>query len=494
MLAVSTRMLYIHSTPPESPIGSTDAWGYHRLALNLDRGNGFSLRRQAPFVPDSVRTPLYPFSLLLIRRALNPYPRTVVTVQALLDGMTTLCTFALAAQTATTLGWAPTPSHRSGYLAALLYALNPTQIRLVNELLTETLLSFLIACSLLVLLQSMRLVAHHPSATSGIGPPMLSLSLGLLAGACVLCKPNVQFLPLIWLACLMLRRAQNGIEHDRRQAGRREKPAAQRTFGWSSLHWRHAGLAAGAYLAVLAPWIIRNTLVFGRPFLSTAFEGNVSRVSAPATLLTIRDEHAIPWSAEWEEAFGQIVAETAERFAWNRPWESLSARELDTANRQVYWIARTILRQHPTAWAKSHALGTLRHMEPGIYRVLHIRLTSRPWPPGILEDAVIHCAREIIHREWDAATRIIGQERWSKLTSLQRGLWWGMLLAQTIGLAMMLRGAWVLRAHRMVALGFLGTVSYVLVLPGPIAYERFRAPVTSLIAVLISVATYTRTA
>ena len=39
-----------------------------------------------------------------------------------------------------------------------------------------------------------------------------------------------------------------------------------------------------------------------------------------------------------------------------------------------------------------------------------------------------------------------------------------------------------------VAAGLLGTLAYVLLLPGPIAYERFRAPILSLIVALIAIA------
>ena len=72
VLAVGIRLLYITSTSPDAPIGSVDAWGYHRLALNIERGNGFSLRRESPYVPDSVRTPLYPGFLLVVRSAFGP--------------------------------------------------------------------------------------------------------------------------------------------------------------------------------------------------------------------------------------------------------------------------------------------------------------------------------------------------------------------------------------------------------------------------------------
>jgi hypothetical protein len=247
-----------------------------------------------------------------------------------------------------------------------------------------------------------------------------------------------------------------------------------------------------AFLVTLSPWITRNALVFGRPFLSTAFEGNVSRVSAPAALITARGEYAIPWSAQWEAAFGEIVAQTAARYGWDKPWETLPTRELDLANRQVYRIARQVLAQHPLAWLGSHTLGMLRYVEPQIYRVLHTRFAGQPWPPDVLDDVVIHTVRAALGGNWDRAGSIVARERWARLTPFQRGLWWGVLLAQHIGFILMLRGAWRMRVQPALAIGLLGSLACVLWLPGPIAYERFRVPVLSLVVTLIVLGTVHR--
>ncbi|MFN2156611.1 MAG: hypothetical protein ACK2UX_15370, partial [Anaerolineae bacterium] len=74
-LALSVRVLYLYSKAPDAPIASVDGWGYYRLALNLAQGNGFSLDAEAPYLPSSVRTPLYPLFLLAVRKLLGPAPR-----------------------------------------------------------------------------------------------------------------------------------------------------------------------------------------------------------------------------------------------------------------------------------------------------------------------------------------------------------------------------------------------------------------------------------
>jgi hypothetical protein len=278
----------------------------------------------------------------------------------------------------------------------------------------------------------------------------------------VLCKPNVQYLPLIWAAVIAL-------YHPRHRRRTLAGPVVL--------------LALTA--AALAPWWARNAQLFGRPFLSTAFEGNLSRVSAPAAIAWSRGEYTIPWSAEWDALFAEIINETAERHAWDRPWGSLNAREAYDHNRQVYLTARKALTARPGAWLASHLLGVVRYLEPQTYRVCYARASGREWPPDVLDDAVLHVIREIARGRWEKVGEIIVQQRWEKLTALQRAVWWGTFVGQAIGLTLACRGLWRLRSRRAHAAVLWLTVTYVLLVPGPIAYERFRIPVTSLILVLV---------
>jgi 4-amino-4-deoxy-L-arabinose transferase-like glycosyltransferase len=451
LLAVGARLLYILDRAPDMPIASVDAWGYHRLALNLEQGNGFSLNREDPFLPDSIRTPLYPAFLWLVRRTLGPSPRAAAVVQALLEGSTMLLVWWLGSQLA---------GRRAGRIAALLYALNPTQIRYTGELLTETLLSLLLAASLCALVRYVH-ERGKPQETRHHSLLWLTLSATIL-GLAVLCKPNVQYLPPLWLFALAA-----GRSRDRRR------------------FLSEAGLLLGIPLALALPWIARNQVVLGRPFLSTAFEGNVSRISAPATLAAVQDEYAIPWSAQWDALFGEVVEKTAERYVWDKPWDTLTAQELDQHNHQVFLVARQILIRHPWAWLTSHTQGLVRYLEPKTFLVCYAQFTGRHWPPDVLDDALIHVARAIARGKWKQAGQVISSERWTRLDPLQRMVWWGTLAGQVIGLALVVRGLWRLRNQRTVAIALALTITYVMWLPGPIAYERFRVPVTSLILSLV---------
>ncbi len=445
LLALGVRLLYVGSLPVDAPIASVDAWGYHRLAINVEAGHGFSLRRRPPFIPDSVRTPLYPLFLLLIRRSLSSSPRMAAIVQGVVDSFTAIITWGLAH----CLG-----GRRAGRVAALLYALSPTQVRYVGELLTETLLSLLLTLSALVL------VGFLHSARRSQKRWWLVL-LGGLSGLAALCKPNAQFLPLIWLAGVVAARGRS--------------------------RWLGDALSLLLpFCLTVSPWIVRNAHAFGRPFLSTAFEGNVSRVSAPATLAFAQGRYVPPWSAEWESLFGKIVSQAAARYRWRRPWNELDARELYIADHQVYLVAREVLARHPFAWVGSHAQGLLRYLEPQTFKACYARFTGREWPPDVLDDAIIHLLRAVLSGDVPAAWEIVADERWNRLSVAQRAVWWSTLVAQLAGSALVLRGAWRLRGVSPAALPLLMAACYLLALPGPIAYERFRVPVMGVLLALLS--------
>ncbi len=438
LLALGLRLLYIAALSADSPIASIDAWGYHRLALNLAQGNGFSLQRASPFISDNIRTPLYPLFLLLIRQTFGPSPRMAAVAQAMLETLTTLLTYRLAARLA---------GRPAGRLAALLYALYPTQVHYTHELLTEIPLALLLTWSILVFLEYTRSSRR-----------LWLIGLAGLSGLTVLCKPNLQYLPLLWAALI----GWGGRQHARRLL-------------------RDVVLFAGIVICILLPWMARNRLTFGRWLLSTAFEGNLSRVSVPAALAQADGLYVPPWSEVWEGYFLRLVEQTAQAHGWSKPWHTLTAGELDAQNHQIYLAARRVIGQHVAAWMVSHAQGLLRYLEPQTFKVCYARFAGRHWPADVLDDVPIHAVRWIGGGHWGEAVRLVWEERWLKLDGAQRMVWWGMLVGQIIGGIVVGRGVWRLRRQSAVAAILLLTIGYVLILPGPIAYERFGVPVSGLL-------------
>lgn len=60
-----------------------DSFGYIQLAENLKEGRGFSWEKEEPFTPNSFRTPIYPFFLLLHKVIFGNYFSALITQSAL---------------------------------------------------------------------------------------------------------------------------------------------------------------------------------------------------------------------------------------------------------------------------------------------------------------------------------------------------------------------------------------------------------------------------
>jgi hypothetical protein len=75
-------------------------------------------------------------------------------------------------------------------------------------------------------------------------------------------------------------------------------------LGWSLVRrWRPAVLVLATAGLVLLPWFARNRPVFGRWFLSLAFEDNLAHSSAVATLFEAESATVTPWTPVREDAY-----------------------------------------------------------------------------------------------------------------------------------------------------------------------------------------------
>ena len=234
VLALLPRLAYLLWRWSVLPNWNVDAIGYHQLAINLVEQGVFSLNTAAPFLPDAVRTPGYPIFIATVFALFGPEPRLVLCVQIVVDSITAVLVVLLARR----LSHTP----RAAILAGVLYALNPLCWRYCAELYVESLLAGLVTVVFLLLI-----AVNRPTARRVSG-------LALVTGVAILFKPAVWPLLIIVLAVLL---------------------------------WRHMvrqALVCGAVCAiVLAPWLARNLVTFGRPMLSQVFENNLVTVSAPAT-------------------------------------------------------------------------------------------------------------------------------------------------------------------------------------------------------------------
>ncbi len=434
--------------PAGARLSDIDAMGYHQLACNLLDGRGFSLSGSAPYLADTIRTPIYPLFIASIYTVFGRNPYMVALVQGVLDAGICLLLWKLV--------YRLTKSQAAALMAGLLYALNPTLWRFSDSLQTETLLAFVIACIALVFSRPISSTLIWPRLRKGI-------VLGLLCGLAVLIKPNVLLVPALVILWLSLER---GIS--------------------PRVRWAQAATTLIFALLIIAPWCIRNWITVGRPIISSAFEDNLSHVSATATLIHAQNEVVAPWTPRWEAVYGTIIAEAARRFSWSStPLQS--AYDVYQRQQQLAVIAGEIIRQHPVDFALSHLDGFLRSWVPQEHRFWYEFLSGQSWDTlGTAEGAAGTFFHLVKANGMSAALAFLWQERFAKLPPLAFALWGGWLAAYVLGAFFFAIGSWHLRKDY----SFVGLVwsliFYVTFLPGPIAYIRFQVPVAPLFVAVIA--------
>ena len=419
-----------------------DARGYHQLALNLMQGHGFSLRTEPPYEPDSVRVPVYPLLIAGLYSLLGPQPRWVVLAQGLLDGATALLLFAIMRRLA---------DDRAGLIATLIYGLCPVQIRFCSELLTEIPLAFLLTALLWLFIPALQ---DKPSRLRAVGA-------GLLTGLAMLTKPNVQLLPLILIGALALR--------------------------WRRTCVQAAALLLAGTAVVVGPWILRNRLAFGHWMLSSAYQVNLARVSAVATLASAWGEDVAPWTPRWEEIYLGIVQQAAERYGWDArgPFE-LSAREELERQQEVATVAGEIILRYPGHFLRSHLWGVLRSLLPQEHRLWYELLTGQDWEAlPIARGAVPQALRLTVQGHPAEAVRLLWQERVVRMPPLALAFGLAGTLVACASVLLAFRGAYRLRAQPAVLLTLASMWAYLAFLPGPIAYIRFRVPVMPIAVLMV---------
>lgn len=470
VLALVARLLYLASIPQQATLESVDARGYDLLARNLKAGNGFSLQEDPPYQPDGLRMPLYPLLIAMTYASVGERPVAVAVVQAFLDSVTALIVGVIVSAL---LG----PGF--GFGAAILYALTPVQWRYVAAVLPEVPLAFLVALSVWLLthlLLSQPPPAHEEPhdvnvnlgrqatsrSASRFKAVLIAAACGIITGLAALTKPNLAAVAVIFAgAALALLKADRG----------------------KALVSAAAILLAAA--AAVSPWIIRNWVVFERPFLSNAGLGFVARVVAPATLGDVEGHYVPPWSPEWEARYHTVVTQAAERHNWQLDTAPSSPAMADERERQIAHAAWDVIMANPWPALRAHLVGFARSWSPLEQVFWYTQLSGRPWEATGVPSTSFRDAIEIlIDGRPIEALDIAFLEPWALLNPLARCLWYLWGLGHVLAIALMVLGVWHLRDIPALALTFAAVVLYATLPPGPIGYVRFRVPVMPVIAAL----------
>jgi 4-amino-4-deoxy-L-arabinose transferase-like glycosyltransferase len=426
-LALGLRLTYVDHLPAEAVLATVDAKGYYLLAMNWLEGG-------PPSLLSGVRMPLYPAFVALVLSVTREASHAIPLVQSWLDTATVALVYGLVVRL-TTL--------RRGQFAALLYALNPISFLFIGTVLTEIFLAFLMALTFYIFVIALE--------SNGRRCFLLAVT-GFMSGLSILCKPNVIGLPLILAA---------GLFFDCRR------------FSWRIM--KEASLVVGVALLALLPWLVRNRLVFGEWVLSLAFDSTLTRVSAVATILEVEGEEVAPWTPRWEEVYLNQVAAVAENlYGWAEEGETLS--EAVSRRHEMAVVAKDIIRQHPSAFVRSHLRGVLNSFVPSLHRDWYIYLVGKPWPENeALRTTLNQAIGEIGQGDWSAGLGLV-TDWWRQLPALARGLWLASNTLQCLAYGLVVAGLWSLRTRPGVFFSLGLVLLYLLLLPGPIAYVRFWMP------------------
>jgi len=478
LLTVLVRVAWLSVFPPE-PTAPVDAEGFHLLAVNILDGKGFAIGWEPPFCPTAVRTPLYPWFVAGVYSLLGRDPRRVVLVQILLEVLATAGAMALTRELATAAAAAAGTERRTTnvthvrhamLLTGVLYAVNGTTQRFTGYLLSEALLPALLPPALILTLRSLRRPPHSsPSRRAAVGWAAAAATWGVI----LLVKPNGQYLVL----------AVGVLVTVRLYAARRSR---QGRWLWA------AGAFWGALMLVLLPWLVRNRLLLGRWRLSTAFDENVARVSAVATQAALQSIEVAPWSETWEYLYrtlelravpelAGVLAKASAPCALQMAWQHRIADEalmLVTANAGTY--------------LRVHLEGVLRSLlDPG-HRLWYRVITGEAWAStGVVPDIRQRMAWSLTRWAVGDALEAFWLERLWRIPPLAGALWWGLAAGRVAIGRRVVRCLWRLRRDvpdmrgPWAALLLAGTVGYHILLPGPIAHDRFYVPVVPVVTALV---------
>ncbi|MBN1592498.1 MAG: glycosyltransferase family 39 protein [Candidatus Coatesbacteria bacterium] len=246
------------------PPAVLDASEYVNMARNIRDGN--LLNASAPGEPElPIRVPLYGYFIAALYAIFGDSNKAVVAAHILLSASLSLIVFYLGRKYLND-SWA-------AFLGAMLLALHLPSAVHCGVLYPDTLFAFLIGVSVVIILQLLEKM--------NIG---WALAAGAILGIATMCKSAAQMVVILVVGLLMFTRV-----------------TFRRKLALSAV-------AVAAFLAVIAPWIIRNYIRFDA-FIPT---GTLFGFN----FLTGADEELVPPEGIAKPALSPEVFEKAEKMGW----------------------------------------------------------------------------------------------------------------------------------------------------------------------------------
>ncbi len=398
------------------------AWRNDRAALSNDSAvymiNAQNLAKDGTFsnggLPELLRTPGYPL-FLVICGITGPFGYGLVqVVQLLLDVMLVYLTYVLGTRLA---------GPAAGLWAAALHAVSVLAMVGSVRILTDSVFSFLFMVAILLVVKHLREGSRWP----------LLLAAGVIAVGTYIRPVGLLFVPVVLLVLVFRpRRVMNAVSF------------------------------AALFVALIAPWCVRNYVVAGYPGFTSMNDFNMLYLEAAG--VRSRIDH-ISLDESRRELAGEYRRELAARNI-----DALSAKAIQLQGE----IAHRIIWAHPLTAISLHVLDSAATILPDSFELLQM-LGITNGGKGTLDllqtKGVLAAAKYYFSSNWLAALLII-PELIVLVIQYFSCLGWGLWKVKTRGLDWD-PAAWLI---------LLSIVLFMLS-AGPAALPRYRMPVDALVSV-----------
>lgn len=210
--------------PERAFVPTGDSYQYDRLAQNLFKYHRFSLDESPPLSPDHSRTPGYPIFIATFYGLFGPQPILIILIQIVITSLLCWMLYSLLAE-----------DEKIASIACFLYALNPNIALYTSQILTEAIFMSIILTGITLL---------YKYASSPKNSYLIGISAIFAAGA--LTRPIGLYSPL-FIAPFIFSILRQNLKQVLIKIP----------------------LFIGSFVIFIAPWVVRNYILFNGIFLSS---------------------------------------------------------------------------------------------------------------------------------------------------------------------------------------------------------------------------------
>jgi len=406
-------------------IAFSDAGGYHQIGVNLVEHRVYSVYSlssfDTPIAPRQriVRTPVYPFFVAGIYAVSGYRVYMVLVLQAVMGALSCLIVYRIGSLLF---------NKKVGFLAGCLLAVDFASLLYANMLMTETLFTFLFLISIYFVVKFFEKSSIKYLAWTGF-----------FMGLATLCRPISLYFPVFLVPFLIF----SGF-FKRARLMRRIANGAFFTL---------------IFLLTLSPWLIRNTIVSGFPYVSSM--ARMAPLNNAAYLEQARSSRSLT----------EIRAELGKELENLVKGKNLSeAEEVKVAQK----LGLEKIMKHPVLYARVHLAGVFSILlEPG---------SSEFWRVLGREPRGFHILSTFLTRgPWGVVASVVRDKSLSQICYIAGAMVF--LLAIYIALIVGVIGLTLKRKYSLVIL-FLAIMGYFVLTVGPLGNMRYRIPIMPYIILL----------